>query len=56
MPNTASIKIGWDPVLSAQGLNYVQTNRDEEPEWIVCTEGDNIHAINYQPEDKQQYS
>lgn len=40
-----AVKVGWDPVLSAQGLQYIETEREDKPEYLVCREGNNKTTI-----------
>ena len=32
--------------MSAHGVQYLETKREEKPEYVTCSEGDNISAVN----------
>ena len=38
--------VGWDDKISAHGVQFIDTNRNEKPEYVVCNQGDGVSAIN----------
>lgn len=38
--------VGWDDKMSARGVNFMNTNRNDKPEYITCSEGDGRSAVN----------
>lgn len=39
------VQVGWDPLMSAQGMQYIEANRAMEPSWIICKEGNNHTSV-----------